>query len=803
MKKITQADGPSPPGTTSTRFRVQGMDCPDEIAELRECLDDVDGVGELSFNLMQATMTVEHDPARIDTDEIIKRVQTTGMRASVVEDASGGSRGMKTTLPRGPLWLAVASAAATAAGAALAYAPAATVHHTTWPAALAYVLAITAAWRYILPKAWAALRRLQLEMNVLMTVAVIGAVALGEWLEGATVAALFAISHLLETWSVNRARRAIESLMELSPERARVLKPDGTEQELSVEDVEVGSRIIVRPGEKFPLDGDVVDGETTVDQAPITGEAAPVDKASGDQVFAGTVNQDGAVTVEVTKPAGDTVFAGVIRLVEQAQSRRSRSEQFVETFARYYTPTVVMGALLICVVPPLLFGGAWPVWFYRSLVLLVIACPCALVISTPVSIVSALAAAARNGVLVKGGEYLEAVGRTRVIAIDKTGTLTHGTPVVQEVIPIGDTSEQQLLELSVAIEQRSEHAIAKAIVRHGTEQGISVAPCRDYQAIRGKGAEASVNGQSYLLGNHRLLEEKNVCTDEIHRMMTEHEDCHHTVVGVALSERPLGVILLADGLREEAPDAIQALHREGVERVIMLTGDNAGTARAIAEECGGVEPRAELLPADKVKAVEELRESHNYVIMVGDGINDAPALAAASVGVAMGAGGTDAALETADIALMTDDLHKLPWLLRHSRRTRRVIIQNIGLSLGIKAIFLALAIPGLANLWIAIAADMGVTLMVVFNALRLLRGSGADATSNGNGSSAIRLRSVGCVQFFAGWLGLSGMVVSTSVCPCCGQQGCPVAPAAAGVLGAIGASFLSLWRKCFSHPGQR
>jgi len=701
------------------------MDCPDEIADLRACLGDVKGIYGLSFNLLRATVTVEHDPAEIGADEIMRRVAATGMRASVVEN-SGGQRQIETVVPRGPLWMAAISAATTTLGALLAMLPAAELREAPWPAALAYLLAIGAAWRYVLPKAWASLRALRLDMNVLMTVAVIGAVGLGEWLEGATVAVLFAISHLLESWSINRARRAIRSLMELSPERARVLQPDGTEQVWAVEAVQVGRRIIVRPGEKFPLDGSVIEGETTVNQAPITGESAPVVKSPGDEVFAGTVNQDGAITVEVTKPAGDTVLAGVIRLVEQAQSRRSRTEQFVETFARYYTPAVVGGAVLLCIAPPLFFGASWETWFYRSLVLLVIACPCALVISTPVSIVSALASAARNGVLIKGGEFLEAVGRTRVIAIDKTGTLTYGKPVVREVIPIGDTTTQRLLTLSAAIELRSEHVIAQAIVAHAGERGITPAACRDYQGVRGKGAEATVDGQRCVLGNHRLLEERNACTDEMHRLMTEHEDRHHTVVGVAAEGLPLGVILLADGLRAEAPEAVRALRREGVERVIMLTGDNAGTAEAIATACDGVEPRSELLPADKVKAVEELRASHHHVVMVGDGINDAPALAAASVGIAMGAGGSDAALETADIALMTDDLRKLPWLLRHSRRTRGVIVQNIALSLGIKAVFLVLAVPGLANLWMAIAADMGASLLVVLNGLRLIRNTGGE-----------------------------------------------------------------------------
>lgn len=696
------------------------MDCPDEIDVLRDCLANVNGIRELSFNLMQATLTVEHDAAQISADEIIRRIASTGMHASFVDGEAARRQPFRSVGPRGPIWMAAIASAATLLGIVITFFSSTPQPGTPWPATLAYAIAIAAAWRFVLPNAWASLCRMRLDMHVLMTVAVIGAVGLGEWLEGATVAVLFAVSHLLEAWSVNRARRAIQSLMELSPERARVVQLDGTEQVTAVDKVLVGSRIVVRPGEKLPLDGRVVDGETTIDQAPITGESVPVDKILNDEVFAGTVNQDGAITIEVTKAAGDTVLAGVIRLVALAQSRRSRSEQFVETFARYYTPAVVIGAILLCIAPLTFFGGSWSIWFYRSLVLLVIACPCALVISTPVSIVSALAAAARSGVLIKGGEFLETVGRTRVIAIDKTGTLTYGRPVVQEVFPLGVATEESLLTMAASIEQRSEHVIAKAIVTHASERGISAAPCRNYQAIRGKGAVADVNGERYFLGSRRLLEDKNVCTDEMHRLMKRHEDSNRTVVGVASEKLPLGVISLSDSLRAEAPDAIRALQTAGIEKIVMLTGDNAGTAEAIASQCGGIEPRGELLPADKVKHVEALRNRHKHVLMVGDGINDAPALAAASVGIAMGAGGTDAARETADIALMTDDLRKLPWLLRHSRRTRQVIIQNVGLSLVTKAVFLILAVAGFANLWMAIAADMGASLLVTANGLRLL-----------------------------------------------------------------------------------
>ena len=706
-------------GLETAQFRVAGMDCPDEIADLRRCLDGFDGVIDLSFNLVQAAMTVTYDPARLDAGRIIEQVATTGMKATVLE-ASAPKRPMETAVPHGPLRMTLLAGVAAVFGLVLSQLSAPNFFHTTVPAAVSYLIAIAAAWRYIAPKAWTALRRGRLDMNVLMTIAVVGAIALGQWFEASTVAFLFMVSNLLESWSVTRARRAIAGLMNLTPPQARVVRADGSEQAVGVEQVAVGTHVVVLPGEKFPLDGRLTEGRTSVDQSPITGESLSVEKAVGDEVFAGTINQDGAVVVEVTKPAGHTVVAGIIRLVEQAQSQRSRSEQFVERFARYYTPAVVAGAVLLCILPPLFAGALWATWFYRSLVLLVIACPCALVISTPVSIVSALASAARNGVLIKGGEFLEDVGRTKIIALDKTGTLTLGKPIVQKVIPINQTPEEALLGIAAAIEQRSEHPIAAAIVHHAENRGIHPPACRDYQAVRGKGSLATVNGGDYLLGNHRLLEEHHACTEQAHRTMMEHEDCQHIAIGLASNDKPMGVILLADALRPDARDVIADLKRIGVQKIVMLTGDNVGTAQSIAEECGGIDYRAELLPADKVAAVSELRGAYGQVTMVGDGINDAPALAAANVGIAMGAGGTDAALETADIALMTDDLRKLPWLLRHSRRTKSIIVQNVSLALAIKAVFVALAIPGLANLWMAIAADMGASLLVTFNGLRLL-----------------------------------------------------------------------------------
>ncbi len=701
-------------------FQIAGMDCPDEIDDLRRALAGQAGIGDLSFNLMRSTMTVDFDSSTTDAKQIISMVQTTGMnaapdsdRSTQPDDQAGGERKV--------LRLTIASGCGTAIGLGLTQVPAAVFHNTPWPCAIAYSLAIAAAWWHIVPKALRSVGRFQLDMNVLMTVAVVGAIGLGEWFEASTVAFLFMLSNWLESWSVGRARRAIQALMELAPPTARVQKENGQEVEIDASDVVIGDRVIVKPGEKFPLDGRVFEGNTSANQAPITGESMPVSKTIGDEVFAGTINQEGAVIVDVTKAAGDSVLAGVIRLVEQAQGKRSPSERFVDRFAKYYTPAVIVGAILVCILPPLVSGGDWGTWLYRSLVLLVIACPCALVISTPVTIVSGLASAARNGVLIKGGEYLESVGKAEVVALDKTGTLTRGKALVEQVIPINSTSESRLLELASAVEQRSEHWIAQAIVAHAQDQGIVAPPCDNYTAISGKGAKAQIDGKTYLIGNHRFLEEENDCTTEVHQAMLEHEDCHHTVVAMSCDDGPLGVFLLADSPRDEARQCVDELRACGVSTVAMLTGDNEGTARAVAQACGVTEYRAELLPADKVEAIEGYKADGKHVIMVGDGVNDAPALAVAHVGIAMGGGGTDASLETADIGLMTDDLRKLPWLIRHSRRTRGIIVQNITLSLAVKVLFAGLAVVGLANLWMAIAADTGASLVVTFNGLRLLR----------------------------------------------------------------------------------
>jgi Cd2+/Zn2+-exporting ATPase len=511
--------------------------------------------------------------------------------------------------------------------------------------------------------------------------------------------------------------------MQLAPDTACVRGEDGVETTVPVADVPLGATLIVRPGEKIPLDGQVVKGETSINQAPITGESMPVHKSLGSEVFAGTINHDGAVEIIATKLAVDSTLAKIIKLVGDAQSKRSPSEQWVESFARYYTPVVMALAIAVMLLPPLLFDGEWSRWFYEGLVLLVIACPCALVISTPVSIVAALTAAARQGVLIKGGPYVEAPARLRAIAFDKTGTLTRGRPEVRKVIPLSGHNEREVLDIAAAIESRSQHPLAQAIVRAAQSAGITPRPADDFQSLTGKGATARIDGRDFWLGSHRLLEQRGQETPEMHVALEEFAAAGHSVIVVGEEDHVCGLIAVADALRDEAPAALTALREAGIARLVLLTGDNRSTGEAIGRSAGVDDVKAELLPQDKVAAIEELAHQHGYVAMVGDGVNDAPAMARATLGIAMGAMGTDAALETADVALMTDDLSKLAWLVRHSRRTLTVIRQNIFTSLAVKVAFVALAMTGHASLWTAIAADMGTSLIVIANGLRLLRQS--------------------------------------------------------------------------------
>ncbi len=715
-------------------FKIYGMDCAEEVAILKREIGPVVGDEDrLSFDILNGRMTVAPGQVEISPESIIKAVARTGMRAEIWQRGEQVAVQDRFWQRRGRTILTVASGLFLLVGflthiwlaggflAALGSEGLALAHEVPLAAKAFYSLSILAGVWHFLPKAWHALRRLRPDMNLLMAVAVCGAVGIGEWFEAATVAFLFAVSLALESWSVGRARRAIAALMDLAPPTARLRHADGTEEQIAPEQVPVGAVFVVMPGERFPLDGRVVQGTSHVNQAPITGESKPVTKQAGDEVFAGTINGDGALEVECTKAAQDTTLAHIIRMVSEAQSRRAPSEQWVEKFARVYTPAVMGLALAVLLMPPLLFGGAWREWLYNSLVLLVIACPCALVISTPVSIVAALAASARQGVLIKGGAYMEAPARLKAVAFDKTGTLTEGKPAVAEVVPLNGHNDRELLERAAAMEARSDHPLARAIVAYAQDRGIRPAPAEDFQIVQGKGATARFDGRQFWLGSHRYLEERGQETEEVHQRLEAMSGAGRTVAVVGNEEHVCGLIALADKVRPQARQTIQELRLAGVEHLIMLTGDNQPTAQAIARAIGVDEYRAEMLPADKVTVVEDLVARYGEVAMVGDGVNDAPALARATVGIAMGAIGSDAAIETADIALMSDDLTRLPWLIRHSRRTLAVIRQNISFSLAVKALFVVLTLIGFASLWAAIAADMGASLLVIFNGLRLLR----------------------------------------------------------------------------------
>lgn len=709
-------------------FRVHGMDCADEIAILRREVGPVaGGEDQLAFDLLRGKMIVSGDaPA----DEITSAVSRAGMRAERWTDVAPEAGPLSFWQRRGRTALTVVSGVFTIAGfvshvvlaggidAAVGSEGLGLSHHVPLPTIVLYAVGIVAGSWYIVPKALFAMRRMRPDMNLLMVLAVIGAVIIGEWFEAATVSFLFAVSLALESWSVGRARRAVEALMAIAPATVR-LRRNGQETEVPPAEAAVGEHFTVRPGERIGLDGVVTKGNTEVNQAAITGESLPVTKEPGSAVFAGTINGSGVVEIEITKIAGETTLAQIVRMIGEAQTRRAPSEQWVDRFAHVYTPVVFAIAILVGLIPPLI-GGDWSEWGYRSLVLLVIGCPCALVISTPVSIVASLAAGAKNGVLIKGGVHVETPARLRAIAFDKTGTITAGEPAVVEVVPMSGHSEDEFLERIGAMEVHSDHPLARAIMDYLRARRIEPTPAEEFRILPGKGATAKFRDRSYWLGSHRFLEERGQETIEVHDRLEALARDGRTVVVVGNDTHVCGFVALSDRLRPGIQTVMNKLREQGVQHVIMLTGDNRGTAERMAKEAGIAEVRADLLPEDKVTIVEDLVRAYGQVAMVGDGVNDAPAMSRASLGIAMGAAGSDTAIEAADVALMSDDLTKLPWLIAHSRRTLGIIQQNIWLSLGVKALFAALTLLGHASLWSAIAADMGVSLLVIFNALRLL-----------------------------------------------------------------------------------
>jgi Cd2+/Zn2+-exporting ATPase len=692
-------------------FKVEGMDCHEEVAILEHRLKRLAGLEALDADVIAQRLRIKYDAAKLSTGSIAEAVAQTGMRAWLEHEEPAPVAASAVTRQRLLVW----SGAFFLLGLAASY--------LGTPAALGwipFVMAIALGGVFTARRALVSLRSGVLDINVLMVVAVIGALALGEWSEACSVVFLFALAQLLESRAMDRARGAIRALMDLAPAEA-IVRRGRQDVRVPVDDVIVGDTIVVRPGEKVPLDGRVVAGESHVNQAPVTGESLPIEKTAGDEVFAGTINGRGALDVLVTRLRRDSTLARIIHLVERAQAQRAPSQAFVDRFARIYTPVVLVLAVAIALLPPLVGGASWAMWFYRSLVLLVISCPCALVISTPVSIVSALAAGARKGVLIKGGAHLEKLAAIRCVAFDKTGTLTHGRLRVVEVRPVGGAEGSEVLQFAASLEARSEHPIGRAILSHAASVGIGPVAVEAFQALPGRGAEGRLGSHALVVGSHRLFEERGLCSAELEAALDTVERQGSGAVMVAAGGTALGVIGVADEPRETARDTVELLRKQGVQHVVLLTGDQPAAARALAESLDLDGYRAGLLPEDKVAAVKQLRARYGALAMVGDGVNDAPALATADVGIAMGVAGTDAALETADVALMADELAKIPFALRLSRATVRNIRSNIAFSIILKGAFLILAVAGVATLWMAVAADMGASLVVIANALRLLR----------------------------------------------------------------------------------
>lgn len=689
-------------------FHVAEMDCADEVRQIEDRLGRLPGISSLQFDLISRRLIVD---GSMTAAEVQRAVADLGMTARA---AGEGPLDLTFWQRHGRLVMASLSGAFLLLGLVLLWRGMGDA--VTIP--LLALSTLAGAW-YVAPRAWRALRHGALDMHFLMMIAAIGAVAIGQWSEAASVVFLFSVAQVLESHSMDRARHAIHALMELAPTEATVLR-EGREVTVPVSGVEIGEVIVIRPGQKIPLDGQVVQGRSSVNQAPITGESMPVDKEPGTDVFAGSLNEQGLLQIGVTKRAQDTTLARIIHAIEEAQASRAPSQSLVDRFAQVYTPLVVGLAVAVFLVPPLLGLGLWETWFYRALALLVVACPCALVISTPVSLVSGLTGAARQGILIKGGLHLETIGKITTIAFDKTGTLTEGRPTVTDVIALESESQSTVLRLAAALEHGSTHPIARAILAHAVQQGIEPPAATEFSELTGRGVQARVEGRRLALGNERLCRERRV-HERLADVLRPLEQQGKTAVTLLEGSEAVGVIAIADRPRSEASAAIAMLRAEGIRKILMLTGDNEATARAVA---GGLQLdgyHAELLPEDKVKVVREHEARGERVAFVGDGVNDAPALAAASVGIAMGAAGTDAALETADMALMTDSLSKLPVGVRMSRKTLRIIKQNIIFSLAIKAVFVVLAISGWATLWMAVAADMGASLAVIANGLRALR----------------------------------------------------------------------------------
>jgi Cd2+/Zn2+-exporting ATPase len=691
-------------------FRIEAMDCPTEQTLIQNKLGKMSGIQKLEFNLINRVLGVWHELP--STDPIREAIGALGMQADVIEEGADKETA-SLPAPKKPWWPLGLSGVMAVAAEVIHFTDAA----PTWVVALIALVAIFSGGLTTYKKGWIALKNFNLNINALMSIAVTGAILIGQWPEAAMVMFLFTVAELIEAKSLDRARNAIGGLMQLTPETATV-QQDGQWIEVEVKQIALGNVVRVKPGERIGLDGEVVAGHSTIDQAPITGESLPVEKTIGDKVFAGTINQAGSLEYKVTAAANNSTLARIIHAVEAAQGARAPTQRFVDSFSKIYTPAVFALAVAVAVIPPLFMGAAWFDWIYRALVLLVVACPCALVISTPVSIVSGLAAAARKGILVKGGVYLEMGHKLDYLALDKTGTITHGKPVQTDYVLLDDAVGERAVAISASLAGRSDHPVSQAIATaFGKDGHLSV---EAFEALGGRGVKGEVEGRLYHLGNHRLVHESGLCSPALEARLEALETQGKTVVLLFDETGPLALFAVADTVKDSSREAIVQLHALGV-KTVMLTGDNPHTAKAIAAQVGIDQARGNLLPTDKLQAIEDLYAKNHRVGMVGDGINDAPALARAEIGFAMAAAGTDTAIETADVALMDDDLRKIPAFIRLSRDTSAILKQNIALALVIKAIFLIVTFAGMATMWMAVFADMGVSLLVVFNGLRLLR----------------------------------------------------------------------------------
>ncbi|MFZ5567871.1 MAG: heavy metal translocating P-type ATPase [Pseudomonadota bacterium] len=700
------------PGTSGTVFRIPTMDCASEESEIRNALAGIVGVRGLGFQLSARTLRIDA-PAEV-LPRALDAIRQAGFDPQPVTPLEQVDQ--HTPMAEGLGRLGASLLLAIAAELLDFFAPETAVYKGAGMALAAAAIWLAGFSTY--RKGFTALRQGRLNISALMTVAVTGAFLIGQWPEAAMVMALYAIAELIEARAVDRARNAIKSLLDLTPDTAEVKQPDGSWLLLAAADVALYAVVRVKPGARIPLDGVVVDGNSAVNQAPVTGESMPIDKDVGDLVFAGTINGTGALEVRVTAAAGNTTLARIIQAVEQAQGSRAPTQQFVDRFAAIYTPAVFALAVAVALLTPWLMDLSWMEAVYKALVLLVIACPCALVIATPVTVVSGLASAARRGILIKGGVYLEGAHKIKVIALDKTGTITEGKPklVATEVLS-SPLPEAQVLRWAGDLAAHSDHPVSKAIAQD-LDRGNG--QLEQFTALPGRGIQARVDGQILVLGNHRLIEERGLCSPAIEARLAEHEAQGRTVTMLAMDSQVLAIFAVADTIKESSREALAELHALGV-RSVMLTGDNPATAQTIARQAGIDDARGNLLPEDKLMAIEDMQGRYGVTAMTGDGINDAPALARSDIGIAMGAAGTDTAMEAADVVIMNDDLRRIPELIRLSRRTRAVLWQNIVLALGIKSVFLVLSILGSATMWMAVFADMGASLIVVFNGLRLLR----------------------------------------------------------------------------------